>query len=251
MPKNLAYPKNRGLKKSEVKDFIATGGAKLNQEFTEQTYEKYDTGYEVQDFVYDLPNGDFMYVFGKSWDSIAGKGNYWERDSFLRSIKWKKRVNADYKNGRGSSVEHWKFYSKQGIELFKNIDLNLNEISKELLIDKLKLNFSYESVGIIDKAVEEYGVEKAVETLYDSLIFYVGEVIVNRISGEWKVDSQTGIKIPYVTVVNTDLNYMPIDIVWEQLGGAAPCNMRKATADEVRNLAFLHPKNNQQQKSST
>jgi len=245
MPKNLTYPKNRRLKKSEVKVFIESGGAKLHQEFTEQTYEKYHSGEDKQDFVYELPNGDFMYVFGKSWDSLAGKANYWERDSFLRHIRWSKKVDEDYKNGRGNSVSHWKYYSKQGSELFKNASTNLDKISAELNLDKATLDYSYESLGLIDLTVEKYGVEKATETLYDALVFYVGQVILNRVDGEWTVDTRVpGIEHPYITFRNSSLHYMPINIVWGQLSGSAPCNMRKATADEVRTNAFLHPKNN-------
>ena len=244
MPKNKAYPKNRRLKKSEVKEFIANGGAKFHEEFTKDTHEKYHTGEEKQDCVYELPNGDFMYVFGQSWGTLAGKGNYWERESFLRHVKWSRKVDEDYKHGRGSSVGHWKFYSKQKNDLFNQPDNNIEIISQELRIDKRKLNFSYDSLGLIDEAVESYGVEKATMTLYDALVFYVGQVIANRIGGQWKVDVEMGYDYPFITVENTRLHYMPINIVWGELDGSAPCNMRKATADEVKANAFLHPKNN-------
>ncbi len=37
------------------------------------------TGAEKQDFVYELPNGDFILVFGPGQVSMRGRGGYWQR----------------------------------------------------------------------------------------------------------------------------------------------------------------------------
>jgi len=75
--------------------------------------------------------------------------------------------------------------------------------------------------------------------------FYVGEIIIKRVGGHWQVNStHYGGDYFYVTVENSSLHCMPINIVWQEIDGLNPCNLRKATADEIRTNAFLHPKNN-------
>jgi len=170
MPKNKINPLNRQLKKAEVKDFI-DNGAKLHDEYSKDYYEKYWNGNEKQDLVYELTNGDFILVFDPKGDMLPGKGNYYTRDSFLRTQRWRKKVSEDHQHGRCSSVEHWRHFSKQGNQLFSNKDTNIDTISKELNIDKTVLDFSYESLGKIDASIENYPYGKPWETLYDALIF--------------------------------------------------------------------------------
>ena len=244
MSKNKMNPLNRRLKKAEVKGFI-DNGAKLHDEYSQDYYEKYHNGQEQQDLVYELPNGDFILVFDPKGHTLPGKGNYYSRDSFLRTHRWRKKVSEDYKNGRGSSVDHWRHFSKLGNQLFSSKDTQLETISQELNIDKIYLDLSYESLGKIDTVIESYPYGKVWETLYDALVFYVGEVIIKRVSGHWEINStHYGGNYPYVAVENATLQYMPINIVWQEIDGLNPCNLRKATADEIRTKAFLHPKNN-------
>jgi hypothetical protein len=75
------------------------------------------------------------------------------------------------------------------------------------------------------------------------LVFYIGEVIIKRVGGKWEVETN-GEDYPYVTVENSTLHYMPINIVWQEVSGLNPCNLTKATADEIRTNAIWHPKNN-------
>jgi len=244
MRKNKINSLNRRLKKAEVKGFI-DNGAKLNEEYSKDYYEKYWNGNEKQDLVYELPNGDFILVFDPTGDMLPGKGNYYTRDSFLRTRRWRKKVSEDYKHGRASSVDHWRFYSKQGNQLFQKGQENIEIISKELNLDKSELDFSYESLSKIDIEVDKLLYGKAWETLYDALVYYVGEVIIKRVGGKWAVNTtHAGGDYPHVTVDNSTVHYMPINIVWKEIDGLNPCNLRKATADEIRTNAFLHPKNN-------
>jgi hypothetical protein len=246
MKKNQKFPLNRRLKKIEVKEIIEEG-AILNEEYSKEFYEKYWNGNEEINLVYDLPNGDFLFVFSSEGDSIKGKGNYYERESFLRMLRWRKKVFADYANGRGSSVDHWKSFTKQGAKLIENKELNLSLISEELKIEPNSLDYSYESLGLIDKQVNKYPYGDTWKVLYDCLVYYVGEIIKIRVGGTWKInESPMDYDFPSVTVTNSDLNYMPINIVWEQIDGLNDCNLRKATADEIRINAYLHPKNNKQ-----
>jgi hypothetical protein len=245
MPKTTINPINRRLKKAEVKDYIDNHGAKLHEEYTKFFFEDYGTGYVKEDLVYELSNGDFIYVFDPKGHSIPGKGNYWERDRFLRFVRWTKKVKDDYKFGRASSVDHWRFYSKHGSLLINNGDQHLATICKELNIDNSLLDFSYESLGRIDTEVEKLPYGKVWETLYDALVFYVGEVIIKRIDGKWEIETvRYGEDYPFVTVEKSTLYYMPVNIVWQEIGGLNPCNLRKATADEIRTNAIWHPKNN-------
>lgn len=245
MPKNKINPINRRLKKAEVKDYIDNHGATLHEEYTNLFYKDYGTGYVNQDYVYELPNGDFIFVFDPKGISIPGKGNYYERDRFLRMVRWTNKVKDDYKHGRASSVDHWRFYSKQGSKLFLNPNESIETLSTQLKIDKSKLDFSYESLGKIDIEVDKLPYGSAWDTLYDVLVSYVGEVIIKRVDGKWKInETHAGGSYPYVTIDNSKLYYMPINIVWQEIDGLNYCNLRKATADEIRTNAIWHPKNN-------
>ena len=63
MPKTKINAINRRLKKAEVKDYVDNQGARLHEEYTKFFFEDYGTGYVKEDLVYELPNGDFIYVF--------------------------------------------------------------------------------------------------------------------------------------------------------------------------------------------
>lgn len=244
MPKSKDFPLNRRLKKGEVIDFIETGGAKLHREYTFDFYEKYRNGTEKRDQVYELPNGDFIYVFDPEGQSVPGKGNYWQKESFLRFVSWKKRVDEDYKSGRAASVDHWRHYTKTGNRLIEQGGVMLELISRELGISKDKLDYGYESLGIIDSVLEGYDLDQAWQVLYDALVYYIGQTIAERVEGDWDINtSNYGGDYPYITLPGTNLHYMPINIVRSELDGVKPCNLRKATSDEIRINAFRHPIN--------
>lgn len=236
---------NRRLKKAEVKDYIDNHGAILHEEYTKFFFQDYGTGYVKQDLVYELPNSDFIFVFDPKGRIIPGKGNYYERDRFIRMVRWTKKVEDDYKHGRGGSVNHWRFYSKQGSESILKESENIEAVSTKLNIHKSTLDYSYKSLGQIDIEVNKLAYGEVWNTIYDALVFYIGEVIIKRVDGKWKINkSHAGGEYPYVTVNNSKLHYMPINIVWQEIDGINSCNLRKATADEIRTNAIWHPKNN-------
>ncbi|UYQ91788.1 hypothetical protein MKQ68_17005 [Chitinophaga horti] len=238
MPKSKDFPLNRRLKKGEVKAFIESGGAKLHREYTFDFYEKYRNGTEKRDEVYELPNGDFIYVFDPASQSVPGKGNYWQKDAFLRFVSWKKRVDEDYKHGRAASVDHWRHYTRLGNRLIEAGDSLLTVISTELDIPA-ELDYGYESLALIDNAIINYDLSRAWEVLYDALVFYIGQIIVERISGAWDINVKNyGGDYPYVTIPGTGEYYMPINIVRSELDGVKGSNLRKATSDEIRIHAF-------------
>ncbi len=245
MPKTQSNQSIRRLTKSEIKDFLENKGAILHEEYTKFFFEDYGTGYTKNDLVYELPNGDFLYVFDPKGIVLPGKGDYYEKESFLRTVRWTQKVNDDVKHRRASSVENWKFYSKQGSHLFLKTDENLQALNKELNINKAELDFSYTSLAKIDSAVDKLPYGKAWEELYDELVYYVGEVIIKRVDGMWAIETLPHrFDYPFVTVAKTNIRYMPINIVYKEIEGLNPCNLRKATADEVRTNAIWHPKNN-------
>jgi hypothetical protein len=95
------------------------------------------------------------------------------------------------------------------------------------------LDFSYQSLDLVSEYVEDIGVERAHQELYDQLVAYVGEVLRLRIQGRWEVNSGHRQPYPYLAGAKHD-PVMPINVVWEQLSGLEPVDLRAAAANEVR-----------------
>ena len=89
------------------------------------------------------------------------------------------------------------------------------------------------SLDILSEYVEGIGVERAQQELYDQLVTYVGEVLRLRIQGRWEVNSNDRSPYPYLIGAKHEL-VMPINVVWEQLSGLDPVNLRAAAGNEVR-----------------
>jgi hypothetical protein len=173
----MARPLNsRKLTKRQVQALIESEG-RFHREFTAFFEETYSTGYKNQPQVYELPNDRFLYIFDPKGTTCPGKGNIFSKESFLRWMRWVKRVRDNYANGRGSSVEHWLYYSKNKIQLVDKIDELVNELAICLKIPQNQLDFSYKSLDVLSGRAEEYGLEKVQAELYDNLVAYVGEVI--------------------------------------------------------------------------
>src|SRR5207248_2889084 len=69
--------------------------------------------------------------------------------------------------------------------------------------------------------------------LYDHLVAYVGEVLRLRIHGRWDVRGDDRRRYPYLVGAHHD-PVMPINVVWRELSGYAPVNLRTEAANEVR-----------------
>jgi hypothetical protein len=95
------------------------------------------------------------------------------------------------------------------------------------------LDFSYRSLDVVSEYVEVIGVERAQQELYDHLVAYVGEVLRARIHGRWQVSRDHPQPHPYLVGAKHDPT-MPINVVWQELSGLAPVNLRTAAANEVR-----------------
>jgi hypothetical protein len=95
------------------------------------------------------------------------------------------------------------------------------------------LDLSYQSLDIVSEYVEGIGVGRAQQELYDQLVAYVGEVLRLRIQGRWEVNSNDQNPYPYL-IGAKHAPVMPINVVWKQLSGLDPVDLRSAAANEVR-----------------
>lgn len=228
------------LTKKQVQELIETEG-KLHAEFTKLFEETYSTGYKNQPLVYELPNDKFLFVFDPKTGRIGGKGDIYPKEYFLRWIRWTQKVRDNYANNRGSSVEHWRYYSKYKTELINKIDNLLDELVEQFDITHSQLDFSYISLDIVSLKAEEYGIDKVQAKLYDHLVAYVGEILRHKVNGQWAIDALSGYEsYPYI---RAEINQvmMPINIVWQELGGLEPVNLRKETANEIRRFSLNRP----------
>lgn len=234
--KNLLNEKK--LSKAQVQAILREQG-KLDAELMEAFCERRPDGsiFE-QDLVYELNDGNFLVVRDPSIKREGGKGDIWKREFMHRFSSWSKEVKEDYAQGRSSSTEHWRYYSKYKNKLIDNVDLLIQELSHRLNIDILELGKSYDSLDLVSAKVEKLGQEVAKSELYDNLVAYVGEVIKSRVQGQWKLDSI--FNVPYVGIENGRVYLNPVNIVWSELGSLEPMNLRKATVSEIRNVSQFH-----------
>jgi hypothetical protein len=226
------------LTKKQVQDLIKCEG-RLHEEYTKLFKETYTTGYVKQDLVYELSNDRFLFVFDPNGILLAGKGDIYPKDYFERFVKWQIRINNDNANNRGNSISHWMYYSKYKDKLIDHIDQLVDELSEKLQIDPKQLDKSYKSLDIVSKQTELYNIDKAITDLYDNLVVYIGEVIRNKVKGTWKItmDYADG-NFPYIDVGLKDIQYMPINIVWENLQGLHDVDFRESLGNEARQVGW-------------
>jgi hypothetical protein len=226
------------LTKKQVQELIESEG-KLHEEFTKLFEESYSNGEKDQPQVYELSNDRFLFVFDPKGLSLPGKGDIYPKERLLRTIRWRQKVRDDYANNRGSSVAHWIYYSKHKVELINKIDELIAELVKCLDVSHDELDFSYKSLDILSSKAEDYGYEKIQAELYDNLVAYVGEVVRRRVKGHWVVrEDHPSRKYPIVSVNEGVL--MPINVVWQELDGLEPVNLRKEAANEVRRFSLRY-----------
>jgi hypothetical protein len=224
------------LTKKQVQELIEAEG-KLHEEFTKIFEETSQSGYKDHPQIYELTNDRFLLVFDPKEIGIPGRGDIYSKEYFLRWVKWIQKVREDYANNRGSSVEHWHYYSQHKTLLINKISELIDELAHSLKISRNELDFSYKSLDIVSIKAEEYGLEKVQAQLYDNLVAYVGEVIQRRVKGHWFVrKNDPGCEYPAISVKWYEL--MPINVVWQELSGLEPMNLRKEAANEVRRFSL-------------
>ncbi|MFC0512811.1 hypothetical protein ACFFGT_01330 [Mucilaginibacter angelicae] len=229
---------DKRLTKKQVSEIIKAEG-KLHQEYTRFFEEKYATGYIKQDKVYELQGDKYLYVFDEKKMAVGGKGDIYPKDYFLKLVRWNQRVRDDYANNRGSSVDHWRFYSKYKFDFIDHVQPMITDLAKKLGVDSAKLDCTYESLGLISIECQQYDSEQLFHEWYDHLVAYVGEVIKKRVNGTWEMNSAlAGGIFPFISVNSKYISYMPINVVWKTIGGLEDIDFRKQTANEVRRNAL-------------
>ena len=97
------------------------------------------------------------------------------------------------------------------------------------------------------------GVDEARVTLYDNLVAYVGEVLRGRVGGEWRVEVNEKVRMKEgwtpesleapqtferytlpIIVSEANVRLSPANVVWAQLGGLDPVDLRTEATQEVR-----------------
>jgi hypothetical protein len=187
----------------------------------------------LQPLVYELAGDRYLLVFGEQASGLAGKGDIYAADNFHRFVRWTTKVDEDARHGRQSSVSHWTYYSVLKDRLTANIDTLVAQLRSIMSRTAGELDSSYQSLDLVSGYVEAIGVERAQQEIYDHLVAYVGEVLRLRIQGRWEVNSRDRQPHPYLVGAMHDPT-MPINVVWEQLSGLGPVDLRTAAANEVR-----------------
>jgi hypothetical protein len=228
---------DKRLTKKQVLEIIKAEG-KLHKEYTNFFEEKYVTGYIQQDKVYELTNDRFLYVFDEKDGSIGGKGDIFCKDYFLKRIAWHQRVRDDYANGRGNSVDHWKFYSSYKTNFNDYIQELVAKLAERIDINPAMLNNSYESLDIVSQECKKHQLEQLFAEWYDLLVAYVGEVIKKRVNGAWDLNvTHSGGSYPFISIDSKYIQYMPINVVWDTITGLEDIDLRKQAANEIRRNA--------------
>ena len=182
--------------------------------------------------VYELGGDRYLMVFGEL-SGLGGKGDVYSGDDFRRFVRWTAKIDEDARHGRQGSVGHWAYYSPLKDRLTSNINALVAQLRSAMSRTADDLDFSYESLDVVSEYVEVIGVERAQQELYDHLVAYVGEVLRARIHGRWQVRRDHPQPHPYLEGAKHDPT-MPINVVWQELSGFAPVNLRTAAANEVR-----------------
>lgn len=254
------------LTKKQVQELIESEG-KLHEEFTKSFERTFSTGYKDQPLVYELPDDRFLLVFDPKGISLPGRGDIYSKDSLLRMIRFRQKVEEDTVNGCQDSVSHWRYYSKHKAQLVNQIDVLTDELARCLSISHTQLDFSYKSLDIVSSRAEGYGLKNVQTELYDDLVAYVGEVLRRRVKGHWVVEKDYSDREYLVVYVREVLRHeveedwpaekdylsfeyplisanqgllMPINVVWQELFGLEPMNLRKSTANEVRRFSLSY-----------
>jgi hypothetical protein len=222
----------RRLTRRQVQELIASG-ARPRPDLAATFEQTFSTGYKEQPLVYELDGERYLFVFDPADPSLGGKGDIYAADAFHRFVRWRARVSEDQVHWRGNSVSHWAHYSALKHQLVANIDTLIDQLRSTMARTPHDLDLSYQSLDIVSECVEGIGVERAQQELYDQLVAYVGEVLRLRIQGCWEVNSNDRAPYPYLMGAKHEL-VMPINVVWQQLSGLDPVNLRAAAANEVR-----------------
>ena len=222
----------RRLTKREVQAVIASG-ARPRPDLSAALEHAFSTGYTERPLVFELEGDRYLYVFDEQQSGLGGKGDIYAADYFLRLVRWTAKVREDSTHGRGNSVSHWDYYSQFKTDLLSNLEMLIEQLRSTMARSRDELDLSYKSLDIVSKFVEDVGMERAQKELYDHLVTYVGEVLRLHMDGRWQVDREHDPAFPYLVGPRHRIT-MPINVVWGELNGLDPVDLRAAAANELR-----------------
>lgn len=193
----------------------------------------YASGAVDRPLVYELEGDRFLFVFDPNGMSLPGKGDIYPGDFFRRWAPWHARARDDELR-HVSSVGHWFHFSKLQAAFVHRVDALVSELAVALGPAATALDFGYASLDPVSRHVDTIGIDAACESLYDPLVAYVGEVVRRRTHGEWRLaDESSSEPHPYIAAAK-HAPIMPINVVWGELTGYDPVELRKSAANEVR-----------------
>jgi hypothetical protein len=182
---------------------------------------------------YELPENRVLWVFHEQESGLGGKGDIYTLDYSHRFVRWAHRVDADARAGRSTSVSHWYHFSQLRDALPGHADELVTQLRLAIVGSSSTLKMSYAGLDAASDYLESLGSERVEREWYDHLVAYVGEVIRVRTRGEWRIDRRQSPPYPYIAAPKHRA-IMPINVVWSELAGLKPADLRTEAANEVR-----------------
>jgi hypothetical protein len=120
-------------------------------------------------------------------------------------------------------------------ELIQQAAASAEYLAEKLHLAPTQLDKSYKSLDLVSQACETLGLEHIFAQLYDAVVAYVGEVIRLRVQGKWAINTtHAGGPYPFISTGFENVQYMPLNVVYEALYALDRINFRKQVANEVR-----------------
>lgn len=241
---------DKRLSKKQVQEIMETEGV-FSEAYSQFFEEVYGSGFVKRDLIYELPGDKFLFVFDSYGMIVPGKGDIYPGEYFRKwvsFIAWAKESNAF---GRGSSLDHWHYYSKLQGNLVDHIEELILALADRLTISIQVLDKSYASLAVLSSRIEKFGRGNAFSELYDNLVAYVGEVLRLRVNGVWKVRQLPAgdYVFPSIVIEGLGVYYSAINVVWGALN-SIEIDLRAETAQVVRRNGWQvkHRRNNKRMK---
>ena len=189
--------------------------------------------------VFELHGDQFLVVFGPSTGRSAGRGDLYSREQIRRWVRWVQRLETE---GVVGSVDHWHQHSRVGARLVRELDALILALGDALELPSSSLDRTYKSLRLVSAEIERFGLEEAIEQIYDNLIAYVGETIRDHVNRKlahplvgWTIESaDTG--FPYPALARGRRVAMPINVVWGELTGPDFVDLRSEAIREARRV---------------
>lgn len=217
----------RRLTTKEVKQLLAEG-AVLNSNVTNH-YREQSLSFDV----YDLPDGNYLFL----WKEIGlkGKGDIWPKEYVNKEVeKIIKEKSRPHLKGL-SNVEHWYYFSATKETFPENILKLVDDLFIKVNLPTSAQDFSYDSLDIISKKLNELGEDFVETNLYDNIVAYLGEILIRKINGKWGFYTPNDLRInPKIITSHKWVSCDPIAPIWYDLLDVTGFNLRKNLVSEIR-----------------